>query len=178
MTIDGYDLRQVSQASLRVQIGVVFQESFLFNTTIRENIRFGKLGATNEEVEAAALAAEIHDFVLTLPQGYETKVGERGGLLSGGQRQRVAIARAILRNPAILILDEATSALDLQTEAAINETLRRLVVGRTVITITHRLASVVDADSIAILKDGKLIEQGTHEQLLSQNGLYYQLWQN
>ncbi len=178
VTIDGYDLRQVSQASLRVQIGVVFQESFLFNTTIRENIRFGKLGATNEEVEAAALAAEIHDFVLTLPQGYETKVGERGGLLSGGQRQRVAIARAILRNPAILILDEATSALDLQTEAAINETLRRLVVGRTVITITHRLASVVDADSIAILKDGKLIEQGTHEQLLSQNGLYYQLWQN
>ncbi len=177
VTIDGYDLREVTQASLRDQMGVVFQESFLFNTTIRENIRFGQPDATEAEVEAAALAAEIHDFVLTLPKGYDTVVGERGGLLSGGQRQRIAIARAILRNPAILLLDEATSALDPQTEAAINETLQRLTSGRTVIFITHRLSSVVQADRIIIFEEGHLVEQGTHEQLLGQMGVYYRLWQ-
>ena len=131
VSVDGYDLRKVTQESLRAQIGAVFQDTFLFNVTVRENIRLGKLEATDEEVEAAARSAEIHDFVLELPHGYETVVGERGGRLSGGQRQRIALARAILRDPAILVLDEPTSALDPQTEAAINATLAKLSEGRT-----------------------------------------------
>jgi ATP-binding cassette, subfamily B, bacterial len=174
--LDGVDLRAASQASLRRQIGVVFQESFLFNTTVRENIRLGRLDATEAEIEAAAGAAEIHDVITALPNGYDTVVGERGGRLSGGQRQRLAIARALLRNPRILVLDEATSALDAATEAAINETLARLGRGRTVISVTHRLASVVNADCIHLLDRGRIVESGGHRDLLSRGGHYARLW--
>src|ERR687886_2615428 len=166
VTIDRQDLRQVTQESLRGQIGAVFQETFLYNATVRENIALSKLDATDTEVEEAARAAEIHDFILTLPQGYDTPVGERGGQLSGGQRQRIALARAILYDPAILVLDEPTSALDPQTEAAINATLRKQGQGRTVITVTHRLASVANADRIFVLERGRVGEHGTHEELL------------
>ncbi len=140
---------------------MVFQESFLFNTSIRENIRLGKLEATDAEVEAAARSAEIHDFIESLPQGYETTVGERGGLLSGGQRQRVAIARAIIRNPAILILDEATSALDPATENAILATLNRLAVGRTTIFATHRMTAMAEADILFVFFEGSLGRTGS-----------------
>ena len=177
ITIDGHDLGHVTRASLRSQIGVVFQENILFNISIRENIRLGHPEATDEEVEAAARSAEIHEFILSLPHGYDTITGERGGRLSGGQRQRIAIARAIIRNPAILILDEATSALDHATESAIIATLQRLAEGRTVISVTHRLTSVTSADKIFVLDRGKLIEQGTHQELTKRNGLYHQLWQ-
>ncbi len=157
LTIDGFDLRRVTRDSLRSQFGVVFQDSFLFNATIRENIRLGRRDATDSEVEAAARAAEIHDFIAALPLGYETIAGERGGLMSGGQRQRIAIARAIVRDPAILLLDEATSALDPATEAAILATLRRAAAGRTVIFVTHRRGAAADADLVLSLKDGKLV---------------------
>ena len=176
VTIDGHDLRTVTHASLRSQFGVVFQESFLFNTTVRENIRMGRPGAGDEEVEAAARAAEIHEFVLAQPDGYDTVVGERGGWLSGGQRQRLAIARAILRDPAILVLDEATSALDPGTEAAINATLRRVSEGRTSITVTHRLAVATSADRIFVLDNGRLVESGSHEELVASPGPYSDLW--
>jgi ATP-binding cassette subfamily B protein len=175
--IDGLDLKRVTQASLRDQIGVVLQESFLLDTSIRDNIRMGKLDATDDEIEWAARSAEIHDFVVALPEGYHTRVGERGRNLSVGQRQRVAIARALIRQPAILILDEPASALDPQTEAAINATLRRLSRGRTVLSITHRLASAAHADRILVLKDGHLVEQGTHERLLEMGNVYSRLWQ-
>ncbi len=176
ITFDGIDLRDARVDSLYDQIGIVFQESFLFNTTIRENIRLGKAGATDEEVEAAAGAAELHDFVMQMPEGYDTIVGERGGRLSGGQRQRVAIARALIRNPSLVILDEATAALDPATEAAINETLGRVSIGRTVVSVTHRLQSVVEFDHIFVFKNGRVIEQGTHELLLSLGGTYAEMW--
>jgi ATP-binding cassette subfamily B protein len=176
ITFDGIDLRDATIDSLYDQVGIVFQESFLFNTSIRENIRMGKPGATEAEVEAAAQAAELHDIVVQMPQGYDTVVGERGGRLSGGQRQRVAIARALIRNPALLILDEATSALDPSTEAAINETIERVSVGRTVITVTHRLQAVVDYDQIFVFKNGRIIELGTHAMLLSFGGNYAEMW--
>jgi ATP-binding cassette subfamily B protein len=177
VAMDGYDLRQVTQTSWRAQSSIVFQDSFLFNTTIRENIRVGRPGATEPEVEAVARAAEMHDLIKRMPYGYETVVGERGSRLSGGQRQRLAIARAMLRDPAILILDEATSALDAATEAAINLTLAQIARGRTVITVTHRLASVEQADRIFVLNHGQLVEQGRHPELLAQGGIYAQLWQ-
>ncbi|MBK8262379.1 MAG: ATP-binding cassette domain-containing protein [Nannocystis sp.] len=173
---DGVDVRALTQGSLRAQMGVVFQESFLFNTTIRDNIRMGAPEATDEAVEAAARAAEIHDLIMRLPDGYETIVGERGGNLSGGQRQRVAIARALVRDPAILIFDEATSALDPATESAINETLLRIGAERTVISVTHRLAGAVHADQIFVFDHGRLVEAGNHEQLLERGGSYRQLW--
>ncbi len=176
ITIDGHDLRDVTQNSLRSQIAVVFQENFLFNTSIRENIRMGAERATDQEVEAAAAAAEIHDFIKSLPKGYDTPAGERGSRFSGGQRQRIAIARAILRNPAILILDEATSALDPASEAAINATLARLARGRTVISITHRLSSVQSADRIFVLNHGRLVESGRHDELIAIDGVYSQMW--
>lgn len=166
--IDGRDLREVKRDSLCSQIGVVFQESFLFNTSIRENIRLGKQDATDAEVEAAARAAEIHDFIACLPQGYETTVGERGGLLSGGQRQRVAIARAIIRNPAILILDEATSALDPATENAILATLNRLAAGRTTIFATHRMTAMAEADTLFVFFEGSLGRAGSPRELFAQ----------
>lgn len=174
---DGHNIGAATQESLHGQIGVVFQENFLFNTSIRENIRLARPQATDSEVEAAARTAEIHDLILTLPHGYDTSVGEAGGRLSGGQKQRIAIARAILRDPAILVLDEATSALDPGTEAAINETISHLAHGRTVISVTHRLASVTGLDQIFVLQKGKLVEQGTHRSLLEKRGLYYDLWQ-
>ncbi|TVY05392.1 ATP-binding cassette domain-containing protein [Paenibacillus cremeus] len=174
---DGTDIRHIELQSLRSQIGIVFQESFLFRASIRENIRLGKPEASDEEVIEAARLAEIHDFILTLPDGYDTDVGERGGRLSGGQRQRVAIARAILRNPAILILDEATSALDPATEAAINQTLQRITATRTVISVTHRLASAEHADCIYVLYQGEIAEHGRHQELLQlPEGRYRQSW--
>ncbi len=162
VAIDGCDLRDVTRHSLGDQIGVVFQESFLFNSSIRENIRLGKPGATDTEVEAAARAAEIHDFIQSLPQGYDTNAGDRGAMMSGGQRQRIAIARAIIRNPAILILDEATSALDPATENAILATLDRLAAGRTMIFATHRAACLQHADTVFELKTGSVaaVERG------------------
>lgn len=178
IVIDGHDLREVTLASLRAQMGVVLQETFLFNTTIFDNIRIVKPVATEAEIVAAAQTAELHDFILSLPDGYQTIVGEGGGRLSGGQRQRIAIARALLVNPAILLLDEATSSLDADTAAAVNATLQRVAANRTVIMITHYLPSVVNADQIFVLKKGQLVEQGTHETLLAQDRIYRQLWQS
>jgi ATP-binding cassette subfamily B protein len=173
---DDIDLREAALDSLYDQVGIVFQESFLFNTSVRENIRLGKAGATDAEVEAAARAAELEDIIHKMPEGYNTVVGERGGRLSGGQRQRVAIARALIRNPALIILDEATSALDPATEAAINEMLERVSAGRTVVSVTHRLKSVVDYEHIFVFKEGRIIERGTHENLLRLGGSYAGMW--
>src|SRR5437899_2478090 len=176
LTIDGVDIRKVTRGSLRRSMAVVFQENMLFNMSIRENIRLGKEGATDEEVEQAASKAEIHRYIMSLPQKYDTLVGERGDTLSGGQRQRIAIARAIVRNPSVLLLDEATSALDQTTEAAINKTLKKLARGRTMIFSTHRLTSVVDMDEIIVISGGKATERGSHAQLLAANGVYRRLW--
>jgi ATP-binding cassette subfamily B protein len=173
---DGIDLRDAQVDSLYNQMGIVFQESFLFNMSVRENIRLGKQGATDAEVEEAAKAAELHDIIVQMPEGYETIVGERGGRLSGGQRQRVAIARALIRNPSLIILDEATSALDPSTEAAINETLERVSVGRTVIAVTHRLKSVVKYDHIFVFQEGQVVETGSHKGLLYRGGTYAAMW--
>jgi ATP-binding cassette subfamily B protein len=176
VSIDGVDIRKVTRESLRRSMAVVFQENMLFNMSIRENIRLGKEGATDEEVEQAARKAEIHRYIMSLPQKYDTSVGERGDTLSGGQRQRVAIARAIIRNPSVLLLDEATSALDQTTEAAINRTLLKVAKGRTMIFSTHRLASVVKMDEIIVISGGKAIERGSHAKLLAANGTYRKLW--
>jgi ATP-binding cassette subfamily B protein len=174
--IDGQDVREVTQASVRGAIGVVPQDTVLFNDTIGYNIAYGREGANHEEVVAAATAAQIHDFIASLPDGYETKVGERGLKLSGGEKQRVAIARTILKNPPILILDEATSALDSQTEREIQAELKRLSENRTVLMIAHRLSTVVDADEIVVLDQGQVAERGTHAQLLARGGRYAEMW--
>ncbi len=177
VAFDGNDVRAASQESLRGQLGIVFQESILFNTTIRENIRIGKPAAADVEIEAAARAAEMHELIMAMPEGYDTNVGERGGRLPGGQRQRIAIARAILRDPRVLVLDEATSALDAGTEAAINRTLEHVAKGRTVVSVTHRLAAVVNMDRIFVMERGQLVEQGKHDQLLARGGVYSRLWE-
>ena len=176
VTIDGVDIRRVTRDSLRNSMAVVFQENMLFNLSLRENIRLGLEGASDKEVEEAAKKAEIHRFIMTLPKKYDTVVGERGDSLSGGQRQRIAIARAIIRNPSILLLDEATSALDQTTEAALNRTLLKVAKGRTMISSTHRLTSVVEMDEIIVISGGKAIERGTHTELLAKKGMYAQLW--
>jgi ATP-binding cassette subfamily B protein len=176
LTIDGVDIRKVTLESLRRSMAVVFQENMLFNMSIRENIRLGKEGASDAEVEDAARKAEIHRYIMSLPQKYDTVVGERGDTLSGGQRQRIAIARAIIRNPSVLLLDEATSALDQTTEAAINRTLLKVAKGRTMIWSTHRLTSVVDMDEIIVISGGRAIERGSHAELLAKNGVYRRLW--
>lgn len=177
ITLDGHDVNQVSRNALRRHVGAVFQHSYLFNTTLRENIRQGRLDATDAEVEDAARSAEIHDYITRLPDGYDTVPGEGGNQMSGGQRQRIALARAILRDPAILVLDEATSALDPATEAAVNATLERISKDRTTISVTHRLGSATSMDRIFVLDSGQLVEQGAHKELLNLKGLYYDMWQ-
>ncbi len=174
--IDGQDIREVTQESLHRAIGIVPQDTVLFNDTIYYNIAYGRPDATREEVEAAAKAAQIHDFILSLPDGYATQVGERGLKLSGGEKQRVGIARTLLKNPPILLLDEATSALDSETERGIQDSLRRLGEGRTVLTIAHRLSTIVDADEIIVLEKGRVVERGTHAALLAKGGRYSAMW--
>ena len=174
--IDGQDVRDVTQTSLHDAIGVVPQDTVLFNDTIRYNIAYGRAGATEDDIIAAARAAQIHDFILSLPEGYDTMVGERGLKLSGGEKQRVGIARTLLKNPPILILDEATSALDSETEASIQGALKLAGEGRTVITIAHRLSTIADADRIVVLENGQVVEEGTHDSLLASHGRYASLW--
>ncbi len=176
ITIDGVDIRDLQLGDLRRAIGLVSQDVFLFHGTVAENIAYGCPQATLEEIIAAAKVAEAHDFVLQLPQGYKTIVGERGQKLSGGQRQRIAIARAVLKNPPILILDEATSAVDNETEAAISRSLDRIIQNRTTIAIAHRLSTIRNANCIYVMEQGKLVEQGKHEQLLEKQGIYSSLW--
>ncbi|MGJ8590596.1 MAG: ABCB family ABC transporter ATP-binding protein/permease, partial [Yoonia sp.] len=177
LLIDGQDVRDVTQDSLHKAIGVVPQDTVLFNDTIGYNIGYGRDNATQAEIEAVAKAAQIHDFIKGLPNGYHTAVGERGLKLSGGEKQRVGIARTLLKNPPILLLDEATSALDSETEHEIQDALRQAGKGRTVLTIAHRLSTVAEADRIVVLEQGEIVEQGSHNDLLARNGRYAQLWQ-
>lgn len=176
ITLDGIDLQQLNLRDLRRCIGLVSQDVFLFHGTVAENIAYGTFSASNEDIIMAAKIAEAHDFIMNLPQGYETIVGEMGQKLSGGQRQRIAIARAVLKDPPILILDEATSAVDNEPEAAIQRSLERITVNRTTIAIAHRLSTIRNADCIYVMEHGKLVEAGTHEQLLDKNGIYASFW--
>jgi ATP-binding cassette subfamily B protein len=172
VAIDGIDVRDLSHASLAAVVGVVSQETYLFHSSIADNLRFAKPEASDEEIERAARAAQIHDLIAELPDGYETMVGERGYRFSGGEKQRIAIARTILRDPPILILDEATSALDTETERAVQAALDRLAAGRTTLAIAHRLSTVRDAEQIAVLAEGRVAELGSHDELLALGGRY------
>lgn len=174
--IDGVDIRDVTLSSLREQIGMVPQDTMLFNTTIKDNILYGRLDATDEEIWEAVRAANAEEFIKVLPQGLQTMAGDRGVVLSGGQRQRISIARAILKNPKILILDEATSALDTESEKVVQDALDKLMIGRTAFVIAHRLSTIKHADHILVLNNGRIEEQGTHEELISRHGLYYELY--
>ena len=176
VTIDGQDVKTATQASLRAAIGLVSQESTLFNDTIRANIAYGRPGASDDEIEAAARAAAAHDFIVDLPEGYHSTVGESGLKLSGGQRQRIAIARAVLKDAPILLLDEATSALDAGSERLVQDALKRLSTGRTTLVVAHRLSTVIDADRIIVLDDGAIVAEGTHAELLARGGLYAKLY--
>jgi ATP-binding cassette subfamily B protein len=176
ITIDGQDIRDVQQASLRAAIGIVPQDTVLFNDTIEYNIAYGRPGATQDEIVAAARLAQIHDFVSRLPEGYATPVGERGLKLSGGEKQRVAIARAILKHPAILIFDEATSALDSRSEKAIQAELKVIARDHTSLTIAHRLSTIIDSHTILVLDHGRIVERGTHVALLAASGVYARMW--
>jgi ATP-binding cassette subfamily B protein len=174
--IDGQDIRQLRRASLRRQLGIVLQDTFLFSESVMENIRYGRLSATDEECIAAARLADADPFIRRLPQGYDTPLSERGSNLSQGQRQLLAIARAILADPGILILDEATSSVDTRTEVRIQQALLRLMAGRTSFVIAHRLSTIREADKILVIRDGEIIERGTHDQLLAQRGFYHKLY--
>ena len=176
ITLDGHDIRDLDLTDLRRAIGYVSQDVFLFHGTVRENITYGTPEASQDEIIAAARVAEAHEFIMALPQGYDTIVGERGQKLSGGQRQRVSIARAVLKDPPVLILDEATSSVDNETEAAIQRSLERIAVGRTTILIAHRLSTVRNADRIFVLQNGDLHETGRHEELVAAGGMYAALW--
>jgi len=175
--IDGQDVRTLKQESLRAAIGIVPQDTVLFNDTIEYNIAYGRPGASREDVVIAARAAHIHDFVESLPDGYDTRVGERGLKLSGGEKQRVAIARTLLKDPAILVFDEATSALDSRTERVIQQELESISESRTTLVIAHRLSTVVHADQILVLDHGRVVERGTHVELLARAGTYASMWE-